>query len=367
MPDTIPLLDLAARAHYAARPWAVMPATLGAISEALRPGARASFVQVERVEQPRAQRVALPPTRRGQRSANAVQIIPLRGVLTPRPSFFSLLFGGGGGLETFRQDLRQAVDDEDVTAIVLDVDSPGGLVDLIPETAAEIRGARDVKPIVAVADTRAASAAYWLAAQASELVVTPSGEVGSIGVYLAHESYAKANEDFGVEVTYVWAGRYKTEGNPDEPLSDDAEAHMQESVDEAYGLFVDDVAAGRGVEASVVRDGYGEGRVLPASMALEANMVDRVATLEDVVSELVQAGGTVQPAEGDRPPEPDQLDEEAAAAGRQLVAAARHQRAASPTPAAPARQGQPDPSHSRPMAQPSGTVPAWLTFATPRH
>ena len=217
-----------------------------------------------------------------------VAVLHLRGIITPRPSLMSMLFGGGGGLLEFRAGLAEAVGAEEVSAILINVDSPGGSSALLPEVAAEIRAARAVKPIVAVANTLAASAAYWLASQADELVVTPSGDVGSIGVYLIHEDWSQFNEGFGVDLSYVSAGKYKTEGNPDEPLSEDARAHLQESVDECYAMFVADVAKGRGVSASKVRSDYGEGRVLMAKKALAAGLVDKVATIEDTLARLAR-------------------------------------------------------------------------------
>lgn len=218
-----------------------------------------------------------------------VAVIPLRGLLTPRPSLLSVLLGGGGGLMGFRASLREALAAPDVKSIVIDVDSPGGSTDLIAETAAEIRAAKRSKPIVAVANTMAASGAYYLASQATELVVTPSGLVGSIGVYVVHEDFSQLNERIGVAVTYISAGRFKTEGNPDEPLSDEALEHAQEVVNDLYQMFITDVAKGRGTTPAQVRDGYGEGRIVTAKRAVELGMADRVETLERAIAR--QLGG----------------------------------------------------------------------------
>jgi signal peptide peptidase SppA len=231
---------------------------------------------------------ARPGGGRAPRVAGAVQVISLRGLITPRASLFSLLFGyGGGGLQSFVEIFEEAVNDGDIGAIVIDIDSPGGRTDLVPETAATIRGARGTKPIIAVANTMAASAAYWLAAQADEVVVTPSGWAGSIGVFTLHNDWSGWNEQRGIVPTYVSAGRFKTEGNPDEPLSDSARAAMQQTVDDFYGLFVESVAEGRGATADAVRNGYGEGRMLTAQRALAENLVDSIETLDDVISRLL--------------------------------------------------------------------------------
>lgn len=219
------------------------------------------------------------------RTAGGVAVISLRGFISPRGSLLAQILGAGpSGLEGFRKALAEAVGDSDIGSIVLDVDSPGGIVDMVPETAAAIREARDVKPITAVANTTAASAAYWLASQASEVVVTPSGEVGSIGVFATHTDWSKYDEDMGVKTTLVSAGKFKTEGNPYEPLSEEAEAYMQSVVDELYGMFASDVAQGREVAESQVRGGFGEGRMLLAKDAVQEGMADRVATLEEAIA-----------------------------------------------------------------------------------
>jgi signal peptide peptidase SppA len=240
--------------------------------------------------------------------SGSIALINIRGMITPYGSPFLAMLGlGGGGLMGFREAFHEALADDSVDSIVLNINSPGGLVSLVPETATEIREARGTKPIVAVANTLAASAAYYLAAQADEVVVTPSGEVGSIGTLIRHEDISKLLEDEGVKINLIYAGKYKTEGNPFEPLTDEARAAMQAVADEFTSMFVADVAAGRKVTAKAVADGYGEGRTLLAKQALEAGMADRVATLEDTIKRL---GGSDAPEES----EPGDEDEEGAEA-----------------------------------------------------
>src|SRR5690606_12609791 len=110
-----------------------------------------------------------------------------------------------------------------VGTIVLDVDSPGGGVYGVAEFAEEIYKARGQKRIVAVANSMAASAAYWIATAADELVVTPGGEVGSIGVYMLHEDWSGAYEKAGIKPTVIKFGENKAEGIDVEPLSESAQ------------------------------------------------------------------------------------------------------------------------------------------------
>lgn len=229
--------------------------------------------------------------RRPTRSGGGVAVVPLKGVLMPQMGgLFALLFGGGG-LQAFQTQFSDAALDPDVQAIVMDIDSPGGMVDQIPETANQIRAARAEKPVIAVANTQAASAAYWLASQADEIVVTDSGDIGSIGVYELHRDLSAAHEMDGIKPTLVSAGRYKVEGNPYEPLGDEARAAMQSDVDDYYRMFTAAVARGRGASAEDVRNGYGEGRSLHARQAVAAGLADRVGTLGDTVRRVASPAG----------------------------------------------------------------------------
>jgi len=252
------------------RAWALEESVLRALIDDLR-----SERQPLAVTQPR------PATR----PKPGLGVLPLFGLIEHRASFLSLLFGTGTALTDFQASLRQLVADQEVGAIIMLVDSPGGSVDALQETAALLRAARRVKPITAIVDTTAASAAYWLAAQAAELVLTPSGWVGSIGVFTTHMDVSAALEKAGVKVTLISAGKYKTEGNPYAGLSKEALAYAQSIADSYYGQFLDDVALGRRVSPSKVRTEYGEGRMLLAADALAAGMVDRIGTLEDVLAE----------------------------------------------------------------------------------
>lgn len=223
----------------------------------------------------------------GERNASPrLAVIGIRGVLDYRPSVWSWLFGGSSAMEIGAQ-LHQAAGDPQVGAILLDVDSPGGSVEGMTELAARIRQARARKPLVAVANPLAASAAYWLASGAGEVVATPSGELGSIGVFTGHTDLSEAMRKLGMRTTLIAAGRHKTEGNPYEPLSDDAREHMQSMVDDYYAQFTEDVALGRGRPVREVRgEAFGEGRLFTARRAVEAGLADRLGTFDDELRRL---------------------------------------------------------------------------------
>ena len=272
---------------FASQPWFIDPRKAEQIVAALE--LRATMGPRETPY--RAAGAERPPV---QESAGRIAIVRLYGPIYPRAEALEDVSQTAALLSKFRESFMAVANDPNVTAIVLDIDSPGGLVDLVPETAAMIRGAsRDGRPIVAVANTLAASAAYWIASAADELVVTPSGEVGSIGVYMVHEDVSDFMESMGVRVTFISEGVRKVEGNPFEPLGDEARKALQANVKYFYDLFVSDVAKHRGVSREVVRADpenaeahFGGGRVYPAAQAVKLGMADRVDTLDNTIARL---------------------------------------------------------------------------------
>ena len=209
-------------------------------------------------------------------------VIGIYGILTQHATPLEA-FGLSTSCDTIARQLRTAMVDPGVDRVVLDIDSQGGSGFGLSELAAEIRNARGTKPIVAVANSMAASAAYWLAASCSEVFVAPSGVVGSIGMVAAHEDIGGALALAGINVTLVFAGKHKADGNPYGPLGREARDAMQADVD-SYGRdFLRDVAAGRRVSIDHVRRDFGEGRMLRGDAAAKVGMADGVATLDDVL------------------------------------------------------------------------------------
>lgn len=227
------------------------------------------------------------------RSPGSVAVLNLFGIIAQRMNMMDDVSGPGGtSTERFTAQFRQAAADPNVKAIILNIDSPGGSVYGVPELAGVIRSeaAKGEKPVIAQVNSLAASAAYWIASAANEIVVTPSGEVGSIGVYTVHEDVSKMLVAMGVTPTIVRAGKYKIEDNPWQPLSDDARTYLQSLVDQYYEMFIKDVATGRSaatrskVTPAMVRAGYGQGRVLSAKDAVIEGMANRVASLDETLS-----------------------------------------------------------------------------------
>lgn len=242
-------------------------------------------------DMPREPPVAGPLERAGGARVGKAAVLPLYGTIVQRASLVTDI-SGATSTETIGRALDALAADPTCRAIVLDVDSPGGSVFGVSELWAKIQSVAGEKKVVAVANSMAASAAYWLASAAREIYVTPGGQVGSIGVLSAHEDLSAAYEQEGVKTTLVSAGKYKTEGNPYGPLDEEGRASMQRMVDEYYQSFAAAVARGRGISEARVKADYGQGRLVSAKDAKAAGMVDGIATLEQVLGRL---GATASP------------------------------------------------------------------------
>lgn len=244
----------------------------------------------------------------------AVAIIPVRGVIAHRMNTMAMS-SGGTSCEGIAAMIDSVKDDPNIREIAYDVDTPGGSVTGLQELAAKMFALRGVKKQTAIVNGLCCSAGYHLASQCDDIVCIPSGMAGSIGVFSAHQDLSELLKKEGVTITLIKAGKYKTENNPFEPLTEEGKADIQTKVDEAYAIFVRDVARGRGVTPAAVRGGYGEGRTLTAKDAKAAGLIDRIATMDETLARLTGAKSSKagMRAEGDEP-EPEPIEVPALAA-----------------------------------------------------
>ena len=277
-------------AEFLSTPWALMPERLNAVSAVMARWSSHAPATAEVLAGIDTDKLAREARRQTATSVSGggIAVLPLYGVITQRGNMIEDVSGPGSvSTQKFAAALRQALADESVSQILIDIDSPGGSVYGVAELADEIVAARAQKPIIAIANSLAASAAYWIGCSASEFYVTPGGEVGSIGVWQAHFDYSQALAAEGVTPTLISAGTYKVEGNPYAPLDPEAQAFMQSRVDDYFLTFSKAVAKGRGVPIAQVRNGMGQGRVLGADAALEQNMVDGIVTLDEAIRKML--------------------------------------------------------------------------------
>lgn len=291
-------------AAFAAQPWAMDLAHLNTFAAVLRrwsAGEAAAPGVMAEVQAAQAARAAR--TKSNTSLGGGIAVLSLYGVMSQRANLVDEASGGGGtSTQVFSAALREAVNDETIGGIIIDLDSPGGSVFGAGELAAEVLAARAQKPIYGFVNSLCASAAYWVGAQCTQLFITPGGQAGSIGVYMQHIDESKAMDMAGYTAEFISSGKYKVEGNSLGPLDDEARAFLKSQTDAYYSAFTSAVAKGRGAAIGAVRDGMGQGRCLLASDALAANMVDGICTFDDVVAKLVKAiklGGSGARAEID--------------------------------------------------------------------
>lgn len=269
-----------------ARPWAIQPEKMEEIAQILAARAEAgSFPSADEVAALEGAQAARQQRTVGGSSKGAIAVMQLFGTISRRMGMLDAM-SGGSSVETFSKAFDEAMADDAIGTILIVIDSPGGSVYGVEELFQKIHAARDQKRIIAVADSLAASAAYYIGCAASEFVVTPSGEVGSIGVYMVHFDWSRAIDAEGVTPTIIKAGEHKAEGNPYEPLEADTVEHFQALINDFYGQFLAAVAKGRGVSVKEVKEQFGQGRTFTAKRALQRGMVDRIATVDDVLAEL---------------------------------------------------------------------------------
>lgn len=275
--------------------WAMHPGALRIFSIASTPEAYISFEPPPPQEPVIVERDSVAPSAavRLPKSSGNVAVVPIMGPIgqNRRVDWASAYS------EEIAGQVASLAGNDSIGAIVLNINSPGGIVYGTPELAAAVRSARDAKPVYAVATGMAASAAYWIGAQATKLYAAPSAEVGSIGVWSGHIDVSKQMERWGLKVTLISAGEYKVEGNPYEPLSDEARADMQLGVDSYYNDFLTDVAKGRNTSIQDVRENYGKGRMLRGDAARKVGMIDGIASLSDVLGAVATTARARQRAD----------------------------------------------------------------------
>lgn len=265
-------------AYCLSTPWAMDRQAMAAYAAIL---ARAYAVREGIAEPPAVEATAA--TQRPSPRQGAIAVIGVYGTIVQRAAHLGPC-EGGTSTQQIRARLREAEADETVAQVLLDFDTPGGSVFDVDTLGADIREMRVKKPIVGIANSQCGSAGFWLLSQCSEAYCAPGGQVGSKGVWMAHENIAKFLENEGVDVTLISSGKYKVEGNPFGPLDEEAKAFFQASTDDYLAMFDRAVAKGRGLPIEAVRGKMGDGRMLSAEAALAEKMIDGIASFDEVVS-----------------------------------------------------------------------------------
>lgn len=221
---------------------------------------------------------------------DGVAVIPVMGSMVKRGSMFSSV-SGMTSYEAIQRDLRQAANDPEVTAALLNIDSPGGVVNGTATAAEAIKAFGQKKPISAWTDGMMTSAAQWLGAATGGVYIgNDTTELGSIGVIGRHVDVSKSEEMDGVKTTILTAGKYKGVGHPYSPLSAEHQVLMQDRLDYAYSAFVNSMAEYRGVPVDMVLANMAEGRIFSGKQAIDAGLADGMMSFDDMIGMMKDKG-----------------------------------------------------------------------------
>lgn len=210
---------------------------------------------------------------------DGVAVVPIKGVIVRSPNIFSELFGDTS-IDTLAKDFAAAVKDPAVKGIILNIDSPGGMTNGVAETADMIRAARAVKPVTAYVGNMAASAAYWLASAADEIVMAETAMVGSIGTVIALPNPARQSVK-DIEIVSTQSPNKRPDVS-----TESGRAEFQRIVDEMTTVFIDHVARNRNTTTAKVEADFGKGGVRLGHDAVSKGMASRVGSLEGVIKDI---------------------------------------------------------------------------------
>ncbi len=264
--------------------WAMLPRTLDQLVRGIGDGARPPVDDDHdrpRSDVTRRHLAELPGASWRAGMVDGVAVLPVMGVVRPRTGG---LWVESTNLRMLANDLEVAIKDRSVRAIILDIDSPGGLLVGTQEFADMVFDARKAKPITAYVTGMAASAGYWIASSASEVVMADTAEAGSIGVVTTYFDWSKFDEKLGVrEIEIVSSQSPLKRARPTTETGRDA---IQARVDHQADIFIDRVARNRGVSRDTVANEFGQGDLLVGERAVEAGLADRLGSLDQLIREL---------------------------------------------------------------------------------
>jgi signal peptide peptidase SppA len=213
---------------------------------------------------------------------DGIGVVAIEGPILRKPDLFARIFFGATSSEEIGDAIREAAGRDDIKAVFLNIDSPGGTVAGTPELANAVAALDKKKPVYAFSSGLMCSAAYWVASQARAIYATPSAQVGSIGVVQAVIDNSAALDKAGIKVEVFSVGKYKAMGAPGTPLTDDQRELISSNLAEIAGEFHAAVLAkGRAIPAEAM-----EGQTFSGKQAQRHNLAGMVTGRADAMHRL---------------------------------------------------------------------------------
>ncbi len=192
-------------------------------------------------------------------------------------------------VQEYLDAMKEYRENDNVKAIVLRIESPGGGIGPSQEMYREVRRTHAVKPVVASLGGIAASGGYYIASAAGHIVANPGTITGSIGVIVSFPNFREIFDRLGYETIVIKSGEFKDTGNPGREMTPEERALLEESIEQAHGQFVRDVAQGRNLAEDNVKT-IADGRILMGEKALELGLVDEIGNFHDAVQAAANLG-----------------------------------------------------------------------------
>ncbi|ECI4240310.1 S49 family peptidase [Salmonella enterica] len=226
------------------------------------------------------------PRARFYQVVNGIAVLPVSGTLVHKLGGMRP-FSGMTGYDGITARLQQAMDDPEVKGVLLDIDSPGGQAAGAFDCADMIYRLGQQKPIWALMNDVACSGAMLLASACSRRLVTQTARIGSVGVVMAHASYAGKLEQEGVEITLLYSGKHKTDLNPYQALPDDVRTDYQQKMDDTRQMFSEKVAQYTGLSVDAVM--ATEAAIYDGQAGIDAGLADEMVNAADAVTVMTAA------------------------------------------------------------------------------
>nr|WP_253283090.1 S49 family peptidase [Cedecea davisae] len=227
-----------------------------------------------------------PRPSRSYQVTNGIAVLPISGTLVGKTRSLQP-YSGMTGYNGIIARLQQAISDPGVDGILLDMDTPGGMVSGAFDCADIIARMRDIKPVWALANDMNCSAGQLIASAASRRLVTQTARTGSIGVMMAHSNYGAALKTNGVEVTLIYSGDHKVAGNPYEKLPKDVRADFQSRIDSTRQMFAEKVSGYTGMSVQDVLDT--EAAVFSGQESIDNGLAEELVNNTDALNVMREA------------------------------------------------------------------------------
>jgi len=201
------------------------------------------------------------------------------------------------------QQLEYVKDNKNIKAVVLRIDSPGGVVGPTQEIHNEIIKLKKIKPVIVSMGSVAASGGYYIAAPANIIFANPGTITGSIGVLMKLANFQTLFDKVGIKSTVLKSGEFKDTGSPVRPLTTQDQKILQGIIESMYGQFISAVADGRKIPLGKVRE-FADGRIFTGEQAKQIKLVDKLGNLQDAIDEAASITGIKHKPKIIYPPRP---------------------------------------------------------------